>query len=259
VKTDIAHEIGDISQIWQCGPKHRIRLLEQGITSFHDDRCTSEVMGFSKERGRIIDCILNIQRSEDIIRIHGGKLNIEKVPSEFYIDFEIIPDALCDTFESEYCNREPHLFMIGIGWEVAGEWLYRAFVARDGKRSSVSLIVRDLIDFLPDNSTLYHWNHTEKTHFNRICETHHIAVPKNITWIDLLPIIQNAPVVLKGCYNFKLKSIATQMKHYGLIQSEWAEDMKSGLDCAVDAYNIYKEGLGMPEEMLLMNFHIFVL
>jgi hypothetical protein len=251
-KKNIATSIGDITQIWQCGPMVRNNMVGRGITSFYDPKCTADALGLRGEKAVVVDAILDIQRqSVDLIRILSD-IDLDRRENEFYIDFEIIPESLCDDFKSEYCDRRSHLFLIGIGWGV-DEWNYKSFVAANMSDASVCRIIDQVIDFIPDGATLYHWNHTEKTYFTNFLKTHRIQCDKKFEWVDLFHLFQTTPIVLKGCLDFKLKSIATQMFENGWIQTNWTNEMKNGLECSVEAYYAYRRGLELNTSIIGYN------
>lgn len=242
IKQTIAEKFGDVTQIWQCGPKHREILNDQGIVSIFDKRCTSKAMGFTGTRERIIQKILDLNQSENgpLVFI-GDDVQLPVFEREFFIDFEHIPEPLMDTFDSHVCKRRGHLFMIGIGWESDNRWNYRVFKTDNTNITSERRLLQEVMDFLPTNATLYHWSHIEQTMWKRLLDAHNLKSP-DYNWVDLAQIFIRGPIVIKGCFNFKLKNVAKAMKSYGMIETSMHGEVVNGTDCAAHAYQMFQSG-----------------
>ena len=63
-KRKIADRIGEITDIWQVGVKHRNKALEKGIKSWKDPECTSTALSFRGKRSSIVDKIMAINRQK---------------------------------------------------------------------------------------------------------------------------------------------------------------------------------------------------
>ena len=239
VKKRIARELGEITQIWQCGVPHRQRMLDIGVHSLYDPRCTATSLGFTGKRAECIQQIIDINHPSSTHLILPEKLSLVSYPNEFYIDFELIPESLRDTFDSKYCNRREHLFLIGIGWDEQGTWNYKGFVAKNKSSRAEKQLVTDVIAFLPPDATIYHWSHIERTSWNKISNRHHINTC-NYNWVDMAKIFTDTPIAIKGCYNYKLKNISSAMQRHGMIESTWPKGIMNGVDCAAVAHILYE-------------------
>jgi len=63
-----------------------------------------------------------------------------------------------------------------------------------------------------------------------------------IVWVDLYEEMVKEPVVVKGCYRFKLKHFANAMQKNGLILTNWGSTkMSDGLRAMFEAIRIYRE------------------
>ena len=52
-KHKYAREIGDVTLLWNCGPKNRIKAHQNGIYSIYDKNCTSKTVGVMGEKQAI--------------------------------------------------------------------------------------------------------------------------------------------------------------------------------------------------------------
>lgn len=68
-----------------------------------------------------------------------------------------------------------------------------------------------------------------------------------MNWFDLQEYFQDNLITIKGCYNFKLKSICKALYHHKLIDTKWNDDITNGLDCSVDALEQYLDGHDFTE------------
>jgi hypothetical protein len=100
---------------------------------------------------------------------------------------------------------------------------------------------------------LYHWSSAEivmwKNSTERYFRRHERFAPltkKDMVedfvedeseWCDLLKIFHYEPIVIKGCLDFSLKTIAKKMAEYGFIKSKWDEKILNGMSTLMFAYN----------------------
>ena len=63
-----------------------------------------------------------------------------------------------------------------------------------------------------------------------------------VIWVDLFEEMVKEPVVVKGCYRFKLKHFANALHDHGLIQTNWGSTkMSDGLRAMFEAILIYRD------------------
>ena len=93
-KRKIADRIGEITDIWQVGVKHRNKALEKGIKSWKDPECTSTALSFRGKRSSIVDKIMAINRQKrDVMwpgKIQSRLYNWHEKANEVYVDFETL-------------------------------------------------------------------------------------------------------------------------------------------------------------------------
>jgi len=119
-KKKIASEIGEITNIWYCGVKHRNIALNKEIKSWRDPKCVSKNIGINGKRSNVIDKILDINRQDiDLVRplkiknnLYGWKNNV----SEIFVDFETLSDIFSPFDKLPKQKATGIIFMIGVYW-----------------------------------------------------------------------------------------------------------------------------------------------
>lgn len=138
-------------------------------------------------------------------------------------------------------------------------------------------ILRDILsikyDELNPDSRIFHWTGAEitfmKTAIQRLKSEKYIDTlnkvfrtkydsPSNVSmrkevmdlirifedsniWVDLHDEMVKTPVVIKGCYRYKLKSFANAMYDHGLIKTKWKSGkMSNGFRAMIEAIKIYR-------------------
>jgi hypothetical protein len=239
----IAEHLGDITQVWNCSTKHREILEKNGITSFFDSRCTAELLNFKGENARILNQILDTQRGDDKIILPGYSPDIrfvEHSKRELFVDFETIPEILTDELLSDTCNRYPYIFLIGVGYIENKKWNYKRFLMKELSLKEENRIMREFIEFVGNNSVVYHWYNAEPVFWNLALKRHTNFPDHNLHKIDLEELFRKIPITIKGCLTFSLKDVAKSMYKYGFINTNWTNDIDNGLDCAAKAVLNYK-------------------
>jgi len=258
IKKNIANEINELTQIWMVGIKHRIIGHNNNIYSWNDPKCSAEKLGINgKKMKPIINNIININRDN----IHGKiipkiiKNNLAnwqtKSNTEFYVDFETINECFynrnINLFDSKSISAV--IFLIGVGYEENGHWVYRSFVMEKYNINEEKNIIQQFMDFI-DNKinnnicTIIHWAHAEKTMLNNANKRHGNIWDKwikKINWLDFCKVFQDEPILICGAKKFNLKEIAQLMYNYGYIQTSWEDcDISNGLNAMIEATNFYR-------------------
>jgi len=206
---------------------------------------------------------------------------LEPDRKEYFVDFETVSDIFTDFSKLPESPRMGMIFLIGVHWKVGedeqdekeGEdeqardaftldplpeerkqWRYKYFLAQSLTVTEEKRIMDEFIDLVGSDSILYHWSFAEKTEWNRavvrvgasVADEARTGVVKkyndiNINWCDLCEVFKSEPIVLKGCYKFSLKNVASIMKKHGLIKLGWNSETQNGLDAMVRSWNSYKK------------------
>lgn len=264
IKTEINNSINDITTIWNCGIKHRNIALDHDIDSWKDDKLTANILGFKNERETVINNIIAINKQEsDLIRVSNKyELNEMKDTLVIYIDFEGFSEKMKCKIKNGVIldNNAYYIYMIGIGY-IDNGFQYKSFILEKTTQSHQNLILTSLFHFLNDllkktkknNIKFYHWSHYERTNFNTLKENVKLCIPDDkYDFVDLCKIYQKH-IVIKDCFNFKLKNIALALYKNGLIESKYEEgsDCLDGLDACINALKLYDENINIHNNAVM--------
>jgi hypothetical protein len=258
-KRKIADRIGEITDIWHVGVKHRNKALEKGIKSWKDPECTSTALSFRGKRSAIVDKIMAINRqNKDVMwpgKIQSRLYNWHEKTNEVYVDFETLSDMFCGFDSLPRQEKTDMIFMIGVGWEAEGSWKYKCFLCNAANHSEEYRIMDNFNKFISDmgNPKIYYWcaeerfwGAAENRQFDRACidgdteRKERISDTwKNKKWCDLYKLFYEEPIVIKDSFNFGLKSIAKAMKKHKMINVSLESNCSSGLTAMVKAWECY--------------------
>ena len=259
-KEIISERIGEITSIWNCGEKNRNIAIQNGIKSWKDINCKSKNIGINGKRAHIIDKIIEINRQEKIKllpkKIKNNMFNWKKTSNEMFVDFETTSDIF-ENFENLPKQESSSIiFMIGIGWYKQNKWHYKNFICEKLDYDNEYKIMNEFVLFLKKNRwpKLYFW-HAENSFWNRAENRQFEIAHKNndnekkdnisdnwngILWADFSKLFKTEPIVIKDCYNYSLKSIASAMRKNKLISAKIESKCDSGMTAMVKAWECYK-------------------
>jgi len=270
VKKFLANKNHEITSIWMCGPKQRNNALKAGISKWSNGKLNSKILGINGKNAKIIDLMLKINRKKSkkideiiypkkITSNYNNWRNRKKMA--FYIDFETINTATFEgnkIFEDIQINNpncNDLIFMIGIGYSINSKWDYKCLIADDLTDDSQMKLINQMIKYIKkihsehnykndklENINIYHWSNFEPNILNKLSDKYKIKIPK-YNWTDLLKIFHDEPIIIKGAFNFSLKTIGKALYDLNLIKTIWDDniDIKNGLDAMYHAYQIYSE------------------
>jgi len=261
-KKKIADRIKEITTIWYCGIKHRVAGINNGFDNWKDPGCTSENIGMKKgKRAQTIDQILSINRqNKDKLRpqnINSDMFNWSEKGNELFVDFETLSDIFSDFDNLPRQDPTDMIFMIGVGWEQDGEWVYKNFICNEATQKEEYRIMDEFATFVNErkNPKLFYWhaedsfwNRAENKHFDIACDEYdtekkdHISDVWKVTeWADLAKLFRTEPIVIKDCFKFGLKEIAAAMRKHKLITTKIESSCNSGMAAMINAWNCYKD------------------
>lgn len=263
-KEKIANDIGEISNIWYCGVKHRENCLKKGINSWKDPKCVSSIIGMSGVRGSIIDKILDINRQNtDKIRPKNipDILNWKTLGNEIFVDFETMSDVFTTFSDLPEQKSSEMIFMIGVYWKNKENWEYKNFICKSQSLDEEYRIMDEFNNFIKEkrNPKMWYWcaeksfwKRAKNRQYNYTKTISNLADKKlkldrisNIwkvdQWFDMCQIFKQTPIVIKDCFKFGLKPISSAMRKHGLIKIKIDSNCSSGLTAMVEAWKCYKD------------------
>jgi hypothetical protein len=246
-KLKLAHNIGEITTIWMCGPRQRDLAHAKGVFSWRDPRCTAELLGFNGKRAQIVDQILKINRQEKHTMLPKQLKSITDAQAiDFFVDFEAINGAIEDFKEFPYAQESTLVFMINIGYATKKGYKCKQFTAKKLTQSNEQKIFTETINFInkkakkyhTKNPFLYHWGDYEPTQWNRVT-AEHILPNLQAIWYNLHRVFLEQPIAIKNCFDYSLKSVVPALHDGGLIEHTWETSM-TGKDSTGVALKHYK-------------------
>jgi putative phage-type endonuclease len=242
LKNEIAEEKKDITKIWTLGNKNRKKLLSKGIKKWTDLRITKEIKNSKrknlitkmiKENKRYRNNMIKLKKKDKKLLI--GEIQIEKALNVF-IDLEYCSSTLIDDLPNNLIFDNINIiYLIGIGYNhpETGEWIYHKIYLKDFNLSDNSILFNsmneylfNLLQFFPqfNNICLFHWNHVEKSIYDKFTNFDENLTNKLI-WKDLLKIVKEYEIVFKGVFSFGLKNYANLLYERGFIKTKWIDDI----------------------------------
>jgi uncharacterized protein len=251
----------DPGLLYQIGPRTKSELARDGFATL-DSLLEAEpgtipfeqYAGLGPAKAKRIRTILEANRSGSPVRPRPNSIPLKK-KFEFYVDFEYFTNVNVD-FESQWPTLEgcEMLFMIGVGWEDKGQWLYQSFMAEAEDQDQERVMVEQFVNFLQERTggvlldrgrtAIYHWTVAEAWQARRVSDRH--GFPKEhllrrLPWVDLQKVFLEAPVGVPGAWNFQLKEIARSL---GRLDPEldpgWPGDLDRGLRAMVMGWRAYQ-------------------
>jgi uncharacterized protein YprB with RNaseH-like and TPR domain len=239
-KKKIAESYGEITEIWQCGVKHREKAISHGIYSWKDPALTADVMNIPNSYKKEVDLFLKINRGElgDYHPLCLSKESHDRLSgdenNEMFVDFETVRDS----FDVKSINGQEWIFLIGVYYR----GVYRSFTINELTSDCEKQILFNFLQYWKDSGcpTCLCWY--AESEFMRRALIRHPSLEIPIQWLDLYDVVTSEPFVVKGCKNFKLKSYVTALSNLGKIDIESPpETCGDGLNAMVIAWKHYFE------------------
>ncbi len=261
IKSDIAEQIGEITNIWWCGVGKRELAHKKNIYSWRDRRFSSDILNITnKHVSTTIDNIVNINRSRcDLIRIddliEDDSWREDNNILELYIDFEVINSNIGQLSEDLENIDNSMIFMIGLGYKnKVNKFKFKSFILEENNNDAELKMIEDMWDYINDllsknkdktEIRFIHWSNAEINFYNRFASKHNRLNVPLLSYdnsFDLYKLFVNNNIVVKGALNFSLKTIANAMYNNNMIKTTWSKsDCNNGLQAMMLAYNIYNE------------------
>ncbi len=246
-KLKLAHNIGEITTIWMCGPRQRDLAHAKGVFSWRDPRCTADLLGFTGKRAQIVDQILKVNRQEKhkMLPRHIQFIN-DPQPIDFFVDFEAVNGAIEDFKEFPFAQESTIVFMINIGYATKKGYKCKQFTAKELSQKHEQKIFAKAINFINEkaakyhtkNPFLYHWGDYETTQWYRVT-SEHVLPNLQAIWYNLHRVFLEQPIAIKNCFDYSLKSVVPALHKHGLIDHTWETNL-TGKDSTSVALKHYK-------------------
>ena len=250
-KLKLAHNIGEITTIWMCGPRQRANAHAKGVFSWRDPRCTAELLGFSGKRAQIVNQILTVNRQDKHRMLPrqikpSGWTDPNRI--EFFVDFEALNGVIEDFEQFPVSQESTTVFMINVGYATKSGYKFKQFTAKDLTPDEERRIFTETIEFINhkskqhkvNNPLLFHWGDYETIQWDRVSALH--VLPKlQATWYNLHRVFLEEPIAVRDCFDYSLKSVVPALHSHGLIEHTWDTNL-TGKDSTSVALKHYRQG-----------------
>ena len=229
----------------------RNNAIANGVNSWKDPRCCSEILGIGGSYANVVDKIIYINRDSDKLilpeRIENNIGNWKTFsPSEMFVDFETISD-ICDTLEMPHRTPFNYICMIGVGWKEGETWYHRTFICNTLDYTEENRVMNEFYNFVQSrgNPSLYYWSAEEN--FWKSARKNHtgmtITEENNTTlnWVDMRKIFVKEPITIKGVFNYGIKPIVEKMNKYGFIDLRIESECKDGMEAMIKLWETYEK------------------
>ena len=263
IKNELNDKIKEITAVMYCGVKNRQQAHLHQVFKWTDPKCTSKILGFNQKgkQAHIVDSVLDINRqTQDIIRpaiINWDRKNWKTVNSqclEFYLDFETLNSNFGSIIKDGIISYDSNqfIFMVGIGYENNGEWIYKTFVMGEKSDDSELEMFYEFYEYInlvlkqqkKKKAKFYHWSFAEPSAYANFKKRHSDSkfYDSNYIFYDLYQVFLSEPVVVKGALNFSLKTIAKALNKWDMIESCWdsSSPCSNGLTAMILANKLYE-------------------
>ena len=266
-KKSIATQLGELTNLWMVGKRHRELAFSKGISSIYDTRLNALTLGIVNPKfSTIINKMIYMNRSgssEAVIwpsKITFNDYDWRNLTNNLYIDFETFSDVFFDD------SITPQIFQIGIGYIDNNVWKYKYFICKTPTLEEELRIVLEFTDFIANSfidSKIYYW-HAEKIFWRALIKRQRsrgcvssVIIAELETWLqtndlyDLRNFFIKNGIVIKGCFSYGLKELFQAMINNKLLQTNRESDCTNGQLAMIRAYDCYKN-LKRPLESAVM-------
>jgi hypothetical protein len=266
-KRAIAHELKELTLVWNIGIKQRRVAHEAGVYRWDDIQCTSDVLGLHQNSkiSTIVDKILLLNRCPHLFQQPDASvLNATEGASCFFLDFETVQSCLLDDTGTS-CNNNI-VFMIGLGHIThmhsddssstmqQDTWTYLNWAITSNNKKREFRNIRNMLRYVCEyqSPVIYHWSHAEYTTLQAINRSHNGRLHKylsQITFVDLYKVFYDNNIVIPGALSFTLKDIATALYNRGHITTAiWSTSpagaaptsINNGFDAMMSGIQLFK-------------------
>jgi predicted RecB family nuclease len=224
-KKGLAESINEITLMYRCHPKHRDIMHRRGVYSYLDTKFDVSLLKLPKKYEFIVKKMIEMKKDSGA-RVYKGCDNLfMDTKTECYIDFETLNDII---------------YWIGIGIVEDGkEYKYISYVSNSPTMEEQYRIMKETKDFLSTfhEKQVYYW-YAEQRFWEKVKDD---RLQMDFTdWVDMCKMFQDTPIIVKGAFDFKLKSIIGALNKLGKIDLHLPEGCSNGMESIELAKLYYK-------------------
>lgn len=224
-KIEYANKLNEITLLWKCQSRHRMYFHNKGIMSYNDPRFLTVLPEIlcNEEDQMMVNKMLQLKQSSKVY---------------FYDDEYEIPEN-CVLFV-DFEKADDIIYWIGVGEYKDKKYKYLTFVASELNKMNEMNIMNSFttyLDSIRENKKIIYW-YAEPIFWKQ--SNYNYEMDFDNEWIDLHRIFRDTPILIKDCFNFKLKTIAKKMYEYKMIDIKIPEDCQNGMESIELAKKYYQ-------------------
>lgn len=225
--------------------------LDDLLAANPDDLPLEEIHGIGDSTARQIRAVLKANRTHRATPIPPGIVPKAK-KREMFVDYEYFPDLRCRYDEPWPKCLDGHelVFLIGCGWEEAGRWHYRQFVAEQETLDAEKKMWNQFLAFLetrgvlgPDaDAVLWHFTPAEVWQSDRAASRCGLPALSDLPWCDLQKSVLDLPFACPGAWSFGLKPLVKALSKVAPDYAvEWPTELADGASAAAVGWKMYDD------------------
>jgi hypothetical protein len=157
-----------------------------------------------------------------------------------------IPDTyFCVDFETLNEGGHTWIFMIGCAVHQSGrqpiyhQWTLLNLLYSEQKNILLEWVkwMESFVEDRLDKYPLFHWSQAEPSVLSKWKHVH--VILELLNWSDLMKIFKTEPIVIKGCFNFRLKDVCKALNRFGHVKKLWSGEISDGLQASMLAQDYY--------------------
>jgi len=244
-KEETAQCVRDLSVMWQCGLARRNRLRASGIYQWDDPRFLSYFQSMIHKRVHIVQKMISLYHDPDTTRFMDAppRLQVQqRFPS--LLDSDLSKWQFVD-FETDY---QKCIYLVGRtsmeGWQC--DW--GTSITPASERLLMDRVYQTLSKHKADGGYIAYY-FAEDRFWRERCEFHGLSDYADLfrDALDLHCVMEQSPIVIRGVFNFKLKSIAEALYNYGLVNIQQPKGCVDGAESVQLAQQYFRSG--QPPEL----------
>ena len=256
VKKEIAYRRKELTLLWNVTTENKKQANENGIYKYTDPGCNSEIFGINGKKSEILDKMIMINSNKKKIipnKIVNNYNNWRKKSKiEIFIDLEFIMSV------PELNLDKPFITMIGLYIVINKKKEYKCFYLEKVNKKCEKTLLKEFVSYIKmletsynSKAIFYHWSNAEPCYIGKAL-TQYGLEKKEFKWVDLMKVFMQEPIVMRGVFDFKLKSITNKLSECGYISNNYCnlecQDGLSALYLMYKYYNISYEEASIEEK-----------
>ena len=224
--------------------------LDDMLSANPDDLPLEKIHGIGDSSAKQIRAVLKANRTHRATPIPPGIVPKAK-KREMLVDYEYFPDLRCRYDEPWPKCLDGHemVFLVGCGWEDAGRWHYKQFVAEHETLDAEKKMWKQFLAFLeakgvlgPDaDAVLWHFTPAEVWQSDRAAARCGLPALSDLPWCDLQKSVLDLPFACPGAWSFGLKPLVKALSKVAPDYAvEWPKELGDGASAAAVGWKMYE-------------------